>query len=898
MTSNTDIQTVAASVKANLKRRWFIPALIAVVVAAILALAVLFYQYTQEQLYQESVTQLEETSQQLFEKLDVQIEIQWGYLEKLQEQTLQLSSPTNSLTSQELSDLIAHCEEDLSPVGKKIYMRALDEEGYYYKADGKQGLWTGLDKLSDAEKQSFLLSDWMDDETYMAFSLKTAEDISVDGRAITHFIVLRSMTDMEPYFQSSAYGDQNITFIITYDGIMLSETGQLDWIEFEGKNVFRTMNEQTYPHMGSFDAVLEKGYPSGTVCTDVILDNNNNNNNNNNKYYLVYDRLPDYDWAVLMLISSNNVAVSTTNMIGALIQLFIGFIIAIVIGGVIVLLLILRRRQDKRLAEEQEKYARLLEEANQGLQESEQKAQKALYVAEEATKAKSVFLSNMSHDIRTPMNAIMGMTSLMEHEIDNPDKLRYYVKKLDTSGRHMLGIINDILDMSKIESGEVQLNKETVKMSEQAGQIESIIRAQSDEKGQTLTVRVYEVTHEYLIGDCVRIRQIFLNLLNNAVKYTPTGGSVRFEIREIPCDVPDHATIVTSVIDNGLGMSKEFLDVIFQPFTREESSVINKIQGTGLGMSITKSLIDLMGGTISVQSELGRGSRFDVTLTLPIDKDYMLVPGIKRVLLVSEEERLINNLKASLHETSVDLLVVDTVEQAAETLRSQEIDAVLLHGYLTSESLAETVSTLRAAAEDGAAKFDSTSKTLIFCCDYIHEESVRDAIIGSGIDGLIARPFFFENLVLAIEHSREAAMSTKRENEKTSLAGRHFLCAEDNELNAEILEALLEVQNATCVICPDGAALVEAFANVKPGEYDAILMDMQMPNMNGVQATQAIREGENPLGKTIPIIAMTANAFSTDVEECLNAGMDAHLSKPLDINALAQTVQDLLSRDE
>lgn len=896
MISSTDIQNITADIKANRKRRWFIPALIAVVVAAVVALAALFYYYTQEQLYQESVTQLEETSQQLFEKLDVQIEIQWGYIEKLQEQTLQASSQTNSLTSQELSEIISHCEEDLSPVGKQIYMRAIDEEGYYYTANGKQGLWTGLDKLSDAEKQSFLLSDWMDSETYMVFSLKTSEDISVDGRDITHFIVLRSMTDMEPYFQSSAYGDQNITFIITYDGLMLSEAGQLDWIEFEGKNVFRTMNEQTYPHLGSFDAVLEKGYPSGTVCTDVIIDNNNNNNNN--KYYLVYDRLPDYDWAVLMLISSDVVAVSTTNMIGTLIQLFIGFIIAIIIGGVVVLLLILRRKQDKRLAEEQEKYARLLEEANQVLQESEQKAQKALVVAEEATKAKSVFLSNMSHDIRTPMNAIMGMTSLMEHEIDNPDKLRYYVRKLDTSGRHMLGIINDILDMSKIESGEVQLNKETVKMSEQAGQIESIIRAQSDEKGQTFTVRVYEVTHEYLIGDCVRIRQVFLNLLTNAVKYTPTGGSIRFEIREVPCDVPDHATIFTSVIDNGLGMSKEFLDVIFQPFTREESSVINKIQGTGLGMSITKSLVDLMGGTISVQSELGRGSRFDVTLTLPVDKEYMLVPGIKHVMLVSEEERLINNLKASLHETSVNLLVVGTVEQAAETLRSQEIDAVLLHGYLTSESLAETVNTLRAASADGAAEFGSTSKTLIFCCDYVHEESVRDAIIGSGIDGLIARPFFFENLVLAIEHSREAAMSSKRENEKTSLAGKHFLCAEDNELNAEILEALLEVQNATCVIYPDGAALVEAFANVKPGEYDAILMDMQMPNMNGVQATQAIREGENPLGKTIPIIAMTANAFSTDVEECLNAGMDAHLSKPLDINALAQTVQDLLSKDE
>lgn len=867
------------------RQRWFIPALIAVVAAIILIAGSVFYRYTQEQLYQESVAQLEEMSQQLFEKLDVQIEIQWGYAENLEQQIKE----ADALTEDNLATLISHSEKDLSPVGKQIYLRVIDEDGYYYTDTGKQGLWSGVDQITGVQQQSFMIADWLNGESYMAFALKAEEGLTVDGCTIKYLIVLRSMEDMQPFFHSSAYGSNNVSYIISYDGYVLAEDGALEGIEFEGTNIFRSMENQTFPHVDSFEVVREMGYPSGTVCTDVII---NNNNNNNNKFYLVYDRLPDYDWAVLMLISANDVAVSTTNMIGSLLTVFVCFVVALVIAGVVLFLFTLRRERDKKLMEEREKNARLLEKTNADLQASEQKAQEALVIAEEATKAKSMFLANMSHDIRTPMNAIMGMTSLMEHEIENPDKLRYYVKKLDTSGRHMLGLINDILDMSKIESGEVQLGKETVKMAEQAGQIESIIRSQSDEKGQTFTVRVYEVTHEYLIGDCIRIRQVFINLLNNAVKYTPQGGAVRFEIRELPCEVPDHATILTSVIDNGIGMSQEFLKVIFEPFTREESSVTNKIQGTGLGMSITKSLIDLMGGTITATSELGQGSRFDVTLTLPIDKEAMQVPGIKRVLLVSEEERLINNLTASLHETSVDLSVVGTVEEAAQTLRDQEIDAVLLHGYLTSQSLAETVSTLREASASGASR---VRKTLIFCCDYTHEESVRDAIVGSGIDGLIARPFFFENLVLAIEHSREAAMSKKRENDKNSLSGKRFLCAEDNALNAEILEALLEMHNATCTIYPDGAELVRAFETIKPGEYDAILMDMQMPNMNGVQATQAIREGENPLGKTIPIIAMTANAFSTDVEECLNAGMDAHLAKPLDITALGQTLQEVLS---
>ena len=225
----------------------------------------------------------------------------------------------------------------------------------------------------------------------------------------------------------------------------------------------------------------------------------------------------------------------------------------------------------------------------------------------------------MSHDIRTPMNAIVGITNLMEHEADAPDKLHTYIQKVQLSSRHLLSLINDILDMSKIESSEVALNQDSISLAEQVGQVDSIIRSQTAERGQIFVIRTHHVVHEYLIGDGVRLRQIFLNLLSNAVKYTPYGGAIRFELEELPCPQPEHATFHITVEDNGYGMEEAFVKHIFEPFTRGESSMTNKVQGTGLGMAITKNIVDLMGGTITVRSTVDRGSCFDVTLTFPID---------------------------------------------------------------------------------------------------------------------------------------------------------------------------------------------------------------------------------------------------------------------------------------
>ena len=385
----------------------------------------------------------------------------------------------------------------------------------------------------------------------------------------------------------------------------------------------------------------------------------------------------------------------------------------------------------------------------------------ALEVAEKASQAKTDFLSNMSHDIRTPMNAIIGITTLMKNELHQPEKLADHLDKLETSGQLLLGIINNILDMSRIESGKTTLSVEPMHLSQQLDQLSTMIRAQASEKAQTFTVSTH-LRHENLLADPTRLNQVLMNILSNAVKYTPNGGHIRFEVEELPRN-EHYAKYRFVVQDDGIGMSEAYQKTLFDPFTREERSGTNKVQGTGLGMAITKNIVDLMGGSISVESATGKGTRFEVVLEFPIDTEADAVPK-------------------------------------AQALPEEPEDV-------------------------------------------------------------------------------------------SPLCGMNFLCAEDNAINAEILELLLESKGAHCKIYPNGQELVDAFVRVKPGEYDIILMDVQMPVMDGLEAARRIRSSENPLGRVIPILAMTANAFLEDMQKSKEAGMDEHLSKPVDIDALEQTVK-------
>ena len=421
---------------------------------------------------------------------------------------------------------------------------------------------------------------------------------------------------------------------------------------------------------------------------------------------------------------------------------------------------------EKRNNEIQMQALREMEASNKKLKKAKDIATEALQTAENANKAKTDFLSNMSHDIRTPMNAIIGMTSLIRHDAGNKDKVIEYADKIDISSQHLLGIINDVLDMSKIEAGKTVFKYTDFSILDFITELNTIFHSQIDEKNQTLTIIKENIRHEWVNGDKVHLMQIFSNLVSNAVKYTQEGGKIQFLVEECETKSSVYAKYRFLVSDNGMGMSADFKDTIFDAFTRAESSMTNKIQGTGLGMAITKNLVEAMGGTIDVESELSQGSCFEVLIDLRIAEDRF----------------------------------VSSAEQAE-----------------------------------------------------------------------------------------------KDEPAGNVLKGMRFLCAEDNELNAEILMELLKIEGAECTICENGKRVLEAFEQSAPGDYDMILMDVQMPVMNGYEATKAIRRSSHELAKTIPIIAMTANAFSEDIQHSLAAGMNAHVSKPVEMKVLEKTIRSIKS---
>ena len=809
-------------------------------------------------LYEERLSQMREVTTQLFSGLEDVVKNQWQRVDE-KGNTLQQENPQ---TQEALLSFMRNQARLGNLEANQCNLVAVDTQGWYYTQAGQQGLLTERAYLASApERVSFVSNSLTNSETRMVFLRRLERPIVLrDGAntvTLTYYGISQNMEELNPYFECSAYNGTNSVYVVDDNGLKLFSSSSSNGDLLKGYNVFATLRGMDYLHGTSFEDANTEFRKNHIAYSNAIL-------GETELYYALY-QMDNAVWTLIFLVPSAQVATNTVDLVNTTVRMVMIFAVALVTVCAAAVFWLSRRQQKAAVAVERRNSARL-EQLNEEL--------------ENASKAKSDFLSNMSHDIRTPMNAIVGIVGLLEHEGDLTDKQYTYIQKIQMSSKHLLSLINDVLDMSKIESGEVVLNQEPISLAEQVGQVESIIRSQTNERGQEFTIRVHEIAHEYLIGDSVRLRQVFINLLSNAVKYTPYGGNVALDLTELPCRQEDHATIRITVTDNGYGMTPEFVERIYEPFTRSESSVTNKVQGTGLGMAITKNIVDMAGGTIGIHSEVNKGSRFDVTLTFPIDHSMEREVNAKAVLLVSDEEMLIRNMAAGMTQAQVRFQSVSTEEEAAKLLRKSQFDVILLAGYLHDQTLDETVRLLRAAAKDAV---------LIFCCDYADREKVMDALLKSGVNGLIPRPFFLSNLISAIDHVRENAPVVESHS---ILQGMRFLCAEDNDLNAEILNAILEMNGASCVIYPDGAKLLEAFKSVKPGDYDAILMDVQMPNLNGLEATRAIRQGDNPLGKTIPIIAMTANAFAEDVQACLDAGMDAHVSKPLELSALERALQN------
>jgi len=518
----------------------------------------------------------------------------------------------------------------------------------------------------------------------------------------------------------------------------------------------------------------------------------------------------------------------------------------------------------------------------------------ALHMAQAASAAKSAFLSSVSHDIRTPMNAIIGFLALMRDEVDDPAMVMEYNKRIDSASQHLLGLINDVLDMNKIESGSATLNLSEMDLAAVVEEINTIIRPQAKAKDQTFTIFAPPAQHERLQGDKLRINQILINLLSNAVKYTQEGGAIQLRVEELPQVVDSYSRIRFTVSDNGIGMSKDYLKVIFDPFTREESKATYGIQGTGLGLAITKSLVDLMGGSIRVESELGKGSTFAVELELFIEEErdgpqFWTDHGITRIIVTDGDEEVCKGIARAMSRTGVATDYATDGQTAVQMMRESResgrpYDVILLDWNMPDLNRLETARLVRK---------NCSRKTPILLITAYDWNEIEQEATEVGVSCFLPKPFFMSTFKEAVR--RVMGSQEKPEGRRDNVvAGMNILVVDDIEVNRIILVKILGSLGAACDTAGDGQEAVDKFEGSRPGAYDLILMDVQMPVMDGYAATRAIRNSGHPSAGTIPIIAMTANAFVDDVRDAISSGMDAHVAKPVQVETLQATIRQVI----
>ncbi len=725
-------------------------------IAMFLAFFFLYHTYIQDIIYEERLNQMEEITRQMFQNLEDVIDAHWN---RVTEECNYLKD-ANVQTTDELCRHIKKKYELSAYADQKITLMALDSDGGYYTEDGYRGLFRDLDYFEDNSEQiSFVFDSMTDNQSEMVFLQRLPEPIELQNgeekTTISYFGISQNMEQLNPYFSCDAYNGNNSVYVLDDNGFKLFNSNQVELIK--GHNVFSVLQNMKYLHNSSFDKTKVELEEKGCSYSNAILDGT--------EYFYALKRLENAEWTLIFLVPAEYVATNTLRLVNFVMVFIVIFTVIVAVCVMFGISLVMHRNQQESIRVERENNARL-ETVNTELRQAKRAAEEAFQVAQEANRSKSSFLANMSHDIRTPMNAIIGMTSLIRYDAGDKGKVIEYADKIDISSQHLLGIINNVLDMSKIEAGKTVFKYSDFSIVDFIQELDTIFHSQIYEKQQTFTITKENIRHEWVSGDRVHLMQIFSNLLSNAIKYTQEGGEIQFLVEEYETKSRAYARYRFLVSDNGMGMSADFKNTIFDAFTREESSMTNKIQGTGLGMAITKNLVEAMGGTIDVESEPGQGSCFEILMDLKTAEDQ-----------------------------SVSL----------------------------------------------------------------------------------------------IPHTE------KDEPEGNILQGMRFLCAEDNEINAEILTELLKIEGAECTICENGEEILKTFEQSAPGDYDMILMDVQMPVMNGYEATKAIRRSSHELAKKIPIIAMTANAFSEDIQHSLAAGMNAHVSKPVEMKVLEKTIRSIKS---
>ena len=864
-----------------------------VIIVLTLTLFVMSQTYIQNLVYHERLSQMEEVTHQMFHSLEDVINNHWDDVD--------VQCNYLAYTSMETTDDLFSYLEKLSELAnykeKQIELIAVDAAGHYYTARGRMGLLREMTYLEDApERVSYVSNSLTADDSRMVFleQLSTPITLQSGEKEITlrYFGISQSMTQLNDYFRCDAYENNNSVYVLDHDGFKLFNANDAELLK--GHNVYTVLSQMSYLHGSSFAAAKERLARTGSCYSNAVLDGT--------EYYYALKQMENARWTLAFLVPAEYVAVNTQKLVNLVTLVIVSFAVVLSVTAVFVGWFLLRQKQQQELQAEKEANLRLeqynthLTQANDEMKRAQTIAAEALHAAERASQAKTDFLSNMSHDIRTPMNAIVGLTTLMENELDQPEKLAEHLHKLESSGQLLLGIINNILDMSRIESGKTTLSVEPMHLSQQLDQLSTMIRAQASEKAQTFTVSTH-LRHENLLADPTRLNQVLMNILSNAVKYTPCGGHIRFEVDELPRN-EHYAKYRFVVQDDGIGMSEEFQKHIFEEFSREESSTVSGIQGTGLGMSITKNIVDLMGGTIALTSEPGKGTEFIVTLCFTRSgqkaepKQLPQLEGL-RALVADDDTNTCLNVSTMLSKIGM---------RPEWTISGKE--AVIRTKYAVEQGDAFSVYIIDWLIPDmnGIEIVRQIRKVIGNRCPIIiltayDWADIEDEARAAGVTAFCEKPLFLSELrrVLA-EPFRAEPASEPAQPTAADLKGKKLLLVEDNELNREIALEILKEAGFVVDTAEDGAVAVQKIKQAAPGQYDLILMDIQMPNLDGYEATRQIRALPDAEKASIPIFAMTANAFEEDRQNALAAGMNGHIAKPLDVPHLLRVLADALKK--
>ena len=701
-----------------------------------------------KQAEQERSSQLEEMSSQLRVNLHYNLETHWNLVASIKDYVNVQSFSSKEQAQQGIKEAEGIFHTEL--YGCRIML--LDAMGRGYTTDGEVGIWDDLKYLADgAVKHTFVTDTSNVKGTYLAFShkLQSTSD-SERGLRFTHMVLLKEISTIRKYYTTESYGGHAATYIINRNGTLAYYDADNEDI-LGVRNVFKALREGTYAGSKDFATMRQQLNNYGIATASVLL--------KDNEYYYCLAKMAEYDMTIMLLVPAEYVAVSTMTMLQSALRIQVVFTVLLL--GLVLLALISIVR-----AERSSKMIKIEKETNQKLNKLRVAAEDALKVAESASKAKSTFLSNMSHDIRTPMNAIIGFATLALDDIRDGKKVQDYLSKILSSSKHLLGLINDILDMSRIESGKVVLEEQETDLVTTLQELQSIMEGQAKERKLKLHVDYSNLRDRHVYCDKTRLNQVMFNLLANAVKFNSEGGSIWLTMSQLEptYEVEDRAIYEIRVKDTGIGMDKAFIKHIFEPFERERTSTVSKIQGTGLGMAITKNIVDMMGGTIEVESQKGVGTEFIIRLELRLQA----------------EARVANE------------------------------DGTKQHGHA-----------------EGVAEF----------------------------------------------------------------AGKRLLLAEDNELNREIACMLLSKYGFVIDTAENGQEAVDLVAASAPDYYDLVLMDIQMPVMDGHEATRRIRNLEDKELAKVPVVAMTANAFDEDRKAAKECGMNGFISKPINMQEVVQALR-------